>query len=116
MRYLRRLCVAPIRFYQRFISPFTPAMCRFAPTCSQYVVDAILVHGILRGGAMGTWRVVRCHPFNKGGWDPVPGSRLEASGPDACCANASLSDALPVEDADAASRSDDEVRKPPSGA
>lgn len=60
-----------IRGYQRGISPFLPPACRFAPTCSEYGYQAIEKYGIIRGGAMAVWRVLRCNPFNKGGFDPV---------------------------------------------
>ncbi|MFN0006295.1 MAG: membrane protein insertion efficiency factor YidD [Planctomycetota bacterium] len=75
MRFLRRLATWPIRFYQRFISPLKPPMCRFSPTCSQYAVETVEAHGILRGGAYAVWRILRCHPFCRGGHDPVPPSR-----------------------------------------
>ncbi len=61
-----------IRGYQRFISPLTPPMCRFQPTCSQYAIEALQVHGVVRGSALATWRLARCHPFCPGGLDPVP--------------------------------------------
>lgn len=70
--WLRRLATLPVRLYQRFLSPLKPAMCRFSPTCSQYAVEAVERHGILRGGAYAVWRILRCHPFCKGGYDPVP--------------------------------------------
>ena len=66
---------APLRFYRRFISPWTPATCRFSPTCSQYAIDAIRVHGALRGLPISIWRIMRCHPFCSGGHDPVPPAR-----------------------------------------
>ena len=66
---------APLRFYRRFISPWTPATCRFSPTCSQYAIDAIHVHGALRGLPLSIWRIMRCHPFCEGGHDPVPPAR-----------------------------------------
>ena len=72
MRWLRLLAVAPIRFYRRFVSPWTPPTCRFSPTCSAYAQEAILRHGVLRGGWLATRRVLRCHPFGGGGYDPVP--------------------------------------------
>lgn len=72
MRFLRQLAVLPLRFYRRWISPWTPPMCRFRPTCSAYVQEAILRHGILRGGWLGLRRILRCHPFGSGGYDPVP--------------------------------------------
>lgn len=84
-RLLRSLFTWPIRLYQRWISPWTPAMCRFRPTCSQYTVEAIEHHGIFKGALLGTWRLLRCNPFAKGGWDPVPGTR-ERAYRDRCCA------------------------------
>ena len=77
MSFLRQILVLPIRLYQRWISPWTPAMCRFSPTCSQYAVEAIKRHGILKGGLLAGWRILRCNPLCKGGWDPVPGSEEE---------------------------------------
>ena len=61
-----------IRFYQRQISPLFPAHCRFTPTCSQYAWEAITKHGALQGTALALWRIIRCNPFSKGGYDPVP--------------------------------------------
>lgn len=70
-----RVLAAPVRAYRRWISPWKPAMCRFSPTCSQYTIEAFERHGVLRGGAYATWRILRCHPFCKGGHDPVPPAR-----------------------------------------
>ncbi len=64
--------VLPIRAYQRFISPLTPPSCRLHPSCSAYAVEAIQTHGPLKGFVLGSWRVVRCNPWNRGGVDPVP--------------------------------------------
>lgn len=72
MRFLRRLATAPIRFYRRFVSPWKPPMCRFTPTCSQYAVEAIEEHGVIKGTILATWRVLRCNPFARCGCDPVP--------------------------------------------
>ena len=72
---LRELVILPALFYRRFISPWTPATCRFSPTCSQYAIDSVRTHGILRGGLLTTWRILRCHPFSRGGPDPVPPGR-----------------------------------------
>jgi len=63
--------IAPIRFYQSYISPMTPPTCRYRPTCSQYMREAIALHG-LRGLWMGTKRILRCQPLYPGGYDPVP--------------------------------------------
>ncbi|MEV2278507.1 membrane protein insertion efficiency factor YidD [Nocardiopsis sp. NPDC050513] len=67
-----RLLILPIRGYQRFISPLFPPVCRFYPSCSAYAVEALRVHGALRGLWLGTRRIARCHPFHPGGLDPVP--------------------------------------------
>lgn len=75
MRLARRLAVLPIRLYQRCISPFLPPTCRFRPTCSQYALEALLAHGLLRGSWLALRRIARCHPFAAGGWDPVPPPR-----------------------------------------
>ena len=69
---MRALAIAPLRFYKRFLSPLLPPMCRFDPTCSIYMMQAIEKHGTLRGVWLGLRRLGRCHPFNPGGWDPVP--------------------------------------------
>jgi putative membrane protein insertion efficiency factor len=69
---MRALALAPLRFYKRFLSPLLPPMCRFDPTCSIYMMQAIEKHGTLRGVVVGLRRLARCHPFNPGGWDPVP--------------------------------------------
>jgi hypothetical protein len=65
------LCIL-IRFYQKFISPLKPPVCRFTPTCSEYALEAIKKYGPLKGLFMAIWRVLRCNPFSKGGFDPVP--------------------------------------------
>ena len=61
-----------LRAYKRFLSPLLPPMCRFEPTCSVYTMQAVEKHGVLRGVWLGMRRLARCHPFNPGGWDPVP--------------------------------------------
>ena len=60
-----------LQAYKRLLSPMLPAACRYVPTCSEYAAEAIEFHGVLRGGAMAAWRILRCHPFVKGGYDPV---------------------------------------------
>lgn len=71
-RFFKRLLLAPIRFYQKHISPSKPPCCRFRPTCSAYAVEAIEKHGALKGLFLALWRILRCNPFCKGGYDPVP--------------------------------------------
>jgi putative membrane protein insertion efficiency factor len=61
--------------YQRVVSPLLPRACRFAPTCSEYARLAVLEHGLLRGTSFAIARLIRCHPFNPGGYDPPPGRR-----------------------------------------
>lgn len=68
---MKRLALAMIRFYQRWISPLLPPSCRYVPTCSEYGHDAIERYGLLGGGARALWRLLRCNPFGKGGFDPV---------------------------------------------
>lgn len=60
-----------ITVYRRFISPFTMPSCRFTPTCSRYALDAVRRYGVLRGGWLAFWRVLRCNPFCHGGYDPL---------------------------------------------
>ncbi len=69
---VKRLVLGAIRFYQKFISPMFPPSCRFTPTCSQYTYEAISKYGVIKGGWLGVKRISRCHPFNPGGYDPVP--------------------------------------------
>jgi len=68
----RQAACACLRGYQRWVSPLLPSSCRFAPTCSEYTLQAIERYGVVRGAAMGAWRILRCHPFHPGGFDPVP--------------------------------------------
>lgn len=73
----QRAAIYPLRIYQRYLSPLKGvSSCRFHPTCSSYAIEAIEVHGALRGSFMGLLRVLRCHPFHPGGYDPVPAKRV----------------------------------------
>jgi len=76
MRLGRRLVIAPIRLYQRTLSPALPPRCRYEPSCSRYAAQAIEEFGILRGLVLGAWRLLRCNPFSHGGFDPVEAQRL----------------------------------------
>jgi putative membrane protein insertion efficiency factor len=68
----RNVLALVIRGYQRFISPTLPPSCRFMPSCSQYGLEAVQRYGALRGGWLAVRRIARCHPWNPGGYDPVP--------------------------------------------
>lgn len=69
---IRAAVLRAIRFYQRRISPHLGHHCRFVPTCSQYAVEAIETHGLLKGGLLSVWRILRCNPLGRFGFDPVP--------------------------------------------
>ena len=73
---LRSVATAPIVFYQRFVSPGLPRRCKYEPTCSAYAVQAVREYGILRGVVLGGWRLLRCNPWSRGGFDPVQDQRL----------------------------------------
>lgn len=70
---IKKGMISLIRFYQKFISPMKGhASCRFIPTCSQYAIEAIEKHGPVKGGFLAAKRILRCNPFSKGGYDPIP--------------------------------------------
>lgn len=69
---MKTVMLSIIRFYQRYISPMLPPTCRYQPTCSQYGMEAIQYHGIIKGTWLMIKRILRCHPFHQGGFDPVP--------------------------------------------
>ncbi len=69
---MKKLFLIIIRLYQRFISPALPPSCRFYPTCSRYTYESIERYGVFQGGWLGIKRLSRCHPWNPGGYDPVP--------------------------------------------
>ncbi len=72
---IARLLIAMVRFYKRWISPALPQACRYTPTCSVYMIEAIETHGPLHGTWLGARRICRCHPWGGHGWDPVPPPR-----------------------------------------
>jgi putative membrane protein insertion efficiency factor len=72
-----RVLIALVRVYQVVISPLVGPRCRFYPSCSNYAIEAMRVHGALRGSGMAAWRILRCNPFNDGGLDPVPPRRSD---------------------------------------
>ena len=69
---MKRLCLKLIRFYQKYISKGIVSQCRYTPTCSQYALEAIRKHGILKGGWLALRRILSCHPWGGSGYDPVP--------------------------------------------
>lgn len=69
-RLLKSMVLFLIKFYQKFLSPLFPPVCRFKPTCSVYAVQAIEKYGVFKGGFLALWRIIRCNPFSKGGYDP----------------------------------------------
>ena len=73
---MKQILLLLIKFYQTFLSPLMGSNCRFYPTCSHYTYKAIETHGALRGSWLGAKRILRCNPFNPGGFDPVPGVPL----------------------------------------
>ncbi len=75
-RFLSGVILAPIRAYQRFISPAMPRRCKYYPTCSAYAIDAVREFGVLRGLVLAGWRLLRCNPFSHGGYDPVENQTL----------------------------------------
>lgn len=66
-----RCCVILLKGYKRYLSPLFPPSCRFTPTCSEYAIDAVRSRGIARGLVLTVYRLLRCHPFARGGYDPV---------------------------------------------
>ena len=72
---MKKIFIRFIRFYQKYISVNTKARCKYYPTCSNYAIEAITEHGAFVGFFMAVWRILRCNPFSKGGYDPVPPKR-----------------------------------------
>ena len=75
---LGRILVSVIRWYQKNISARRGPCCRYSPTCSNYAIEAISVHGVIKGGLLSVWRILRCNPFSKGGYDPVPPKKTKS--------------------------------------
>lgn len=70
---MKKICIGVIRFYQKYISPLKPyGTCKYYPTCSNYAIEAYQKYGFLKGTVLTVWRILRCNPFSKGGYDPVP--------------------------------------------
>ena len=69
---IKKIMIALIKFYQKCISPLMPNVCRYTPSCSQYFIEALQVHGVVKGSFLGIRRILRCHPWGGSGYDPVP--------------------------------------------
>ena len=69
---MKKLFLFIIKFYRKYISPMRSTKCPYIPSCSEYGMEAIEKYGALKGGALALWRIIRCNPFSKGGYDPVP--------------------------------------------
>lgn len=70
---IKKLMIRAIRAYQKYLSPLKIyTHCKYIPTCSEYAVQAILKHGVIKGSLLAVWRILRCNPFSQGGYDPVP--------------------------------------------
>ena len=69
---MKNILIAMIRFYQKFLSPLKHTRCPYTPTCSQYGLEAIQKYRAVKGSLLACWRILRCNPFSKGGYDPVP--------------------------------------------
>ena len=69
---MKKILITMIRFYQRYLSPLKSTKCPYTPSCSNYGLEAIQKYGAFKGGILALWRIVRCNPFSKGGYDPVP--------------------------------------------
>jgi putative membrane protein insertion efficiency factor len=69
---MKRIVIKMIRMYQRYISPVKMTRCPYIPTCSNYGLQAVEKYGVIKGGLLAAWRVIRCNPFSRGGFDPVP--------------------------------------------
>lgn len=78
---IARALAGALRVYKRFLSPVLPPACRFHPTCSDYAAEAVLTHGALKGSGLALGRILRCHPWNAGGFDPVPPAASPARPP-----------------------------------
>ena len=77
---MKTLCILIIRFYRKFISPLKPPCCRFTPTCSSYALEAFEEWGFFRGACLSFMRILRCNPFCRGGFDPVPINKKKHAG------------------------------------
>lgn len=76
---MKYLLIGIVRLYQLMVSPYLPSSCRYHPTCSRYAIEALRMHGALKGGWLSLKRIARCHPWGESGYDPVPGHQNKQS-------------------------------------
>jgi len=69
---MKKILIKMIQFYQKYLSPMKSTKCPYYPSCSQYGIEAIQKHGAIKGSLLAAWRILRCNPFSRGGYDPVP--------------------------------------------
>lgn len=81
---MKYLMIGLIRLYQKLISPLKPRCCRFTPSCSQYAIEAFKKRGFFVGFGLTVWRILRCNPYSKGGYDPVPERKRKKSKEEHC--------------------------------
>lgn len=74
---MKKILILIVKIYQKFLSPLCPGVCRFRPTCSQYMIEAITIHGVIKGIFFGIKRICRCHPWGGYGYDPVPSKEIK---------------------------------------
>lgn len=72
LKNMKKLMILLIKFYRKYISPMKHTKCPYFPTCSEYGLEAVEKYGAFKGGLLALWRIIRCNPFSKGGYDPVP--------------------------------------------
>lgn len=72
---IKAIFILPVKFYQKIISPLLPSVCRYKPSCSEYMIQAIETHGVIKGIYLGTKRILKCHPWGNSGYDPVPAKK-----------------------------------------
>lgn len=76
---MKRVLIWLISFYRKYLSPLKSTKCPYFPSCSQYGLEAVQKYGAIKGGLLSIWRILRCNPFSKGGYDPVPSMKAKAS-------------------------------------
>jgi putative membrane protein insertion efficiency factor len=77
---IKALIIGLVRCYQKFLSPLLPNVCRYNPSCSAYFIEAVQVHGVVKGSWLGIRRILRCHPWGGSGYDPVPPAKEKSKG------------------------------------